>query len=700
MFGDYGRCPSETGVFTAVNVGVLRRQVNDVAEDSLTHAIAYFVHFLFGGKHKASTVLDSNDAPPSADKLDALSLLTVYDHDGEERSGLSVPVAEKVKTFFSSPKVTQDHLQRWLGKGKSAGCSTLTTSLVGSSTSTICIPRTPRRERPRSQHSLFTMATVDETTKITRTKELATELQTKQMNHWVAVAKDPDDVFHFMELDKVNEHILSNPKFTAWANGKSPGGAFVKLGLGEPVSNLLERPLFSNWLKYTNAYSVKYPHEKATAIETLTQKFGDKQVAQMLDMAKSKDAPQSIAINLESAQLEMWFSGEKSVNDVRVLLRLYSVGDFGGDSLLNTWVSYMNVFLKDNPGEVTSILTKLETQFSDRPFHQILQAIVKFSSMESAATKIQAEKIQALKDLPHLKDTSLQRRGGAVPAEARALLRHLQFRRPHLGQAGGGLTLQGQGPEAPDAAGAGRLREQPRRPEDLHGDAHARHHGHGVGQHLPRAAPADGGLRPGGGRARAGSLVATPSSGGQEVRGPEVLPGRHRPVRQRGPARAGLPQDHPAPHLRQVYVAPVLHPQGHQQRVLPVRVRDGEAQRRRRAPGDPGQYHQRLRHAAQGRALAVPRARACAAAQAQVRVNVPPAAFLLHHAVRRKGPGDSSAHYSGHHQVLAVVVLVQAGHLPERAGGDSGAYGQRAVAAASTSRFRSGRYSCGTTSTS
>ncbi|KAG6583297.1 putative RxLR effector [Phytophthora cinnamomi] len=295
---------------------------------------------------------------------------------------------------------------------------------------------------------------VDEATKITGTKELATELQTKQMNHWVAVAKDPDDVFHFMELDKVNEQILSNPKFTAWAkyvddfsakyptkqvsmvpallsnyddvtlfgmaeaamrvegtktvaiklqdqlakawlnSGKSPGDAFVKLGLGEPVSNLLERPLFSSWLKYTNAYSEKYPHEKATAIETLTQKFGDKQVAQMLGMAKSKDSTRSIATNLESAQLEMWFRGEKSVNDVLVLLRLYSVGDFGGDSLLNTWVSYMNVFLKDNPGEVTSMLTKLETQFSDRPFHQILQAGMKFSSMESAATKIQAEKIQ------------------------------------------------------------------------------------------------------------------------------------------------------------------------------------------------------------------------------------------------------------------------------------------------------------------
>ncbi|KAJ8525620.1 hypothetical protein ON010_g15495 [Phytophthora cinnamomi] len=104
------------------------------------------------------------------------------------------------------------------------------------------------------------------------------------------------------------------------------------------------------WLTYTNAYSTKLPHEKATAIETLTRKFGDKQVAQMPGSAKSKDATRSIATNLESVQLEMWFRGEKSVNEVRVLLGLYSVGDFRGDSLPNTWVSYMNVVLKENPG--------------------------------------------------------------------------------------------------------------------------------------------------------------------------------------------------------------------------------------------------------------------------------------------------------------------------------------------------------------
>ncbi|KAE9076671.1 hypothetical protein PF010_g23810 [Phytophthora fragariae] len=73
------------------------------------------------------------------------------DDDGEERAGLSVPFAEKAKTFFSSSKVTAEHLQKWLAEEKPVdtvslacvsirsehGCCTAPSSPIGSSTSTI-----------------------------------------------------------------------------------------------------------------------------------------------------------------------------------------------------------------------------------------------------------------------------------------------------------------------------------------------------------------------------------------------------------------------------------------------------------------------------------------------------------------------------------------------------------------------------------
>ncbi|KAG6599847.1 putative RxLR effector [Phytophthora cinnamomi] len=295
---------------------------------------------------------------------------------------------------------------------------------------------------------------IDEGTKTSRTKGLATELQIEQMKLWVSVAKNPDDVFHFMELDKVKKDILSNPEFSAWAkyvddfnakypekqasmiptllksyndatlfrmsetamsvegtksiatklqdqlirvwlnSRKSPDEALEKLGLGMARNSLLEHPFFSSWLKYTNAYSTKYPQEESTVIKTLTRRFGDTNVVRILGAAVSKDATRSIATKLESAQLEMWFRNGKSVDDVREWLRIDDIGDFTGIPLLNTWVSYLNVVLKENPGKATELLTKLETHFTDKPFNQILQAAMKFPSMESAATKIQAEKIK------------------------------------------------------------------------------------------------------------------------------------------------------------------------------------------------------------------------------------------------------------------------------------------------------------------
>ncbi|KAE8966002.1 hypothetical protein PR003_g29689 [Phytophthora rubi] len=295
---------------------------------------------------------------------------------------------------------------------------------------------------------------IEDAGKITKTKVLAAKLQNQQMQYWITTAKAPDDVFHVMKLDKIERSILSNPKFTAWAkyaddfnakypenpalmapalrtyysddalfkmtdevisgegfksvatkiqdelihlwlsSRKTPDDALVELGLGKTADTLMESPLFNIWLKYTNAYSTKYPREKSTVIEALTRKFGDINVARLLHSAKPTDATQNFAKQLESAQLEMWLGSGKSVDDVFMLLDLRLKGDFTDNPLLNTWVSYMDRFLKDNPGQATTLLTTLETRFKDKALNQILLAAMKFPSMEKTATTIQTKKIQ------------------------------------------------------------------------------------------------------------------------------------------------------------------------------------------------------------------------------------------------------------------------------------------------------------------
>ncbi|EGZ13699.1 hypothetical protein PHYSODRAFT_513583, partial [Phytophthora sojae] len=143
---------------------------------------------------------------------------------------------------------------------------------------------------------------------------------------------------------------------------------------------------------------------RATMVEALTRTFGDDLVAKMILRAKANKATQSVASRLESAQLEMWRSSEKSVDDVYKRLRLdpeHLVGDIAAHSAFGVWVSYVNTVSTANPSKASTLLSTFESRFKDQPFNQILQLIVKkFHSKEKAATAIQTEKIRGYLDIP------------------------------------------------------------------------------------------------------------------------------------------------------------------------------------------------------------------------------------------------------------------------------------------------------------
>ncbi|KAG2973179.1 hypothetical protein PC118_g15280 [Phytophthora cactorum] len=268
-------------------------------------------------------------------------------------------------------------------------------------------------------------------------------------------AKDPDEVFHLFKLDKVRRDILSNSDFTDWVkyvddlnakhpeepkfvvrslrkyfaddyiltmtqsaksvegtrgiatkveddllrvwlySQKTPDDALGAIGHGELMYTLLESPLWGIWAKYLNAYNSRYPDKKATVIKVLTRKYGDDHVAEILEMAKSKDTTQDIATKLASMQLQLWLRNEKTVMDVFKILKLYRTeSDFSHSPLLNPWVAYMNTIVTVNPNKMSVLLSTLETRFSERPLLQILDTAKKFPSMESAATQLKAEKIE------------------------------------------------------------------------------------------------------------------------------------------------------------------------------------------------------------------------------------------------------------------------------------------------------------------
>ncbi|KAI0563921.1 hypothetical protein FGB62_32g143 [Gracilaria domingensis] len=224
-------------------------------------------------------------------------------------------------------------------------------------------------------------------------------------------------------------------------------------------------------------------------------------------------------------------------------------------------------------------------------------------------------------------------------------------------------------------------------------------HAHDLSQHHARAARDAQRLRGAAVRAGRGRAVPGPqlAAAADCVRAAAALPhlGRrrvqggarvhHRAVRggaggavQFGRrARARLPQDHPAPHLRQDDGAARGDPARHHQRVPPRGVRERALPRRGRAAGDPGLHHQRLCGAAQGGAQAAAAQGAAAAAPAGQHAGVPRAAVLLRDAVCGEGAGAVLRDCELCAQALAGDALAQGGDDAQRDGGDGGAGARR-----------------------
>ncbi|KAE9045311.1 hypothetical protein PR002_g2282 [Phytophthora rubi] len=109
---------------------------------------------------------------------------------------------------------------------------------------------------------------IEEAAKFAGTKDLATKLQKELMQHWIATAKSPDDVFHAMNLDKAKQNILSNPEFTAWA-------------------------------KYVDDFNAKYPENPALMAPVLSKYYSDGTLIEMVAVAISGGVSKRVATKIQ-----------------------------------------------------------------------------------------------------------------------------------------------------------------------------------------------------------------------------------------------------------------------------------------------------------------------------------------------------------------------------------------------------------------
>ncbi|OWZ06972.1 Avirulence (Avh) protein [Phytophthora megakarya] len=182
---------------------------------------------------------------------------------------------------------------------------------------------------------------------------------------------------------------------------KKPYQVLQNLGLGKTTDNLLKKIMLDDslaitWVNYMELFNKRYPKEKTTMLETFTKAFGDDGVTKMLYIAKSDSLTKDLAAQMKSTQLKMWLDSGKTTDDVFKLLKLDEVVivyHFRDEILFETWVSYINAFIKANPDKKDALFSSLQSRFTDRPFNKILNEAKRFPSMEITASKIQTDKI-------------------------------------------------------------------------------------------------------------------------------------------------------------------------------------------------------------------------------------------------------------------------------------------------------------------
>ncbi|KAK1935645.1 hypothetical protein P3T76_010340 [Phytophthora citrophthora] len=165
---------------------------------------------------------------------------SVGDSGGEERAGgargISISNSEKLAKFFTSSKVTDDQLQTWLGKGKSAKDVFYRMKLAKSRTWIFDNPLfskwvqyadalsdTPSGKGTSAISTLTAQYGDDDLYKMlkaakmdSRSEKLAPTLQVEQLKHWISIGKDPDEVYKLYILNSAGDQLLREPKFSEW----------------------------------------------------------------------------------------------------------------------------------------------------------------------------------------------------------------------------------------------------------------------------------------------------------------------------------------------------------------------------------------------------------------------------------------------------------------------------------------------------
>ncbi|KAF4027666.1 hypothetical protein GN244_ATG20718 [Phytophthora infestans] len=256
------------------------------------------------------------------------------------------------------------------------------------------------------------------------TAGLAKRVQTEQIYRWLLAKETPDSVFKLLKLEDTAESLFTQPQIVPWAKfvdeykkvnptsettlfsflkplykdeeafvhmliaaknvpstekiairiqaeqtalwlktKKQPIDVFNLLKLQETKVPLLESPLFTAWVRYTDDFSLIHHKTKMTPISVLKKFYADDVLAKMIVAADKNPRSSLIAQHLFIQQIRNWYESKLTPKKVFELLKLDDVNTpLLENPLFVSWARFNDYYRGKKPkdgGDLLSSLTKI-----------------------------------------------------------------------------------------------------------------------------------------------------------------------------------------------------------------------------------------------------------------------------------------------------------------------------------------------------
>ncbi|KAH7491281.1 RxLR effector protein PSR2 [Phytophthora ramorum] len=314
-------------------------------------------------------------------------IATLTAHYGDEALAKMIEAAKKVPTTAGFAKRVQTELvQRWLVAGETPDKVFALLKLDEAGAGLFAQPQVVtwakymddfNMANPESKTTLFSALKKrykdEEATlvqmliaaeKVPSTKGIATRVQAEQTKLWLTERKEPLDVFKLLGLDEV--------------------------GL-----TLLNSPLFSAWVKYTDDFRKIHYGTKLTTIATLRKYYRDDVLANMIVAAGKSSSTLDMSTRLETEFVREWYIRKFAPEHVFKLLRLAQTGDkLLTSPLFNTWARFMVYFSDLNPKKDVTLLTELANVYDKRELSKLLVAAWNVPRTKRLASDLQSARLR------------------------------------------------------------------------------------------------------------------------------------------------------------------------------------------------------------------------------------------------------------------------------------------------------------------